>query len=164
MTKSGRIGTAGETGVCRFLADNGFPLAERRRLRGNVDGGDLVTVPGLVIEVKSGAAAKNASLALVDAWLFETEVERVNAGADVGVLVVQRRGYAPTRAGHWRAIVPAWALLWLMEPGAERTFDPEAVEMELRHLVKWLRCAGYGDPLPPELLSDDEPAGEAGAA
>jgi hypothetical protein len=152
VTKSGQIGTRGETGVCKFLAENGFPLAERRRLRGNVDGGDLVTVPGLVIEVKSGAAAKNASLALIDAWLAETETERVNAGADIGVLVIQRRGYAPTRAGHWRAIVSINDLGGALPLGFP-------VEMQLQHAARWLRTLGFGEP-----LADDINDGQAGAA
>lgn len=148
MNRSGRIGTAGETGVCRFLAANGFPLAERRRLKGSSDAGDLVTVPGLAIEVKSGKAAKDASLAVIDAWMAETEAERVNAGADIGILVVQRRGYAPERAGHWRAIVPAWAVISLAREYMPRPWmDVAPVEMELRHLVAWLRRAGYGDAL-----------------
>ncbi len=118
VNKSGRIGTAGESGVCKYLAANGFPLAERRRLRGNLDGGDLVTVPGLVVEVKSGAAAKNASVERVSDWLGETEQERLNAGANIGLLVVQRRGYSPDRAGFWRAIMPIgqWVSLFGYEP------------------------------------------------
>lgn len=149
VNKPGRIGTAGETGVTRFLAANGFPLAERRRLKGGLDEGDLITVPGLCVEVKSGEAAKSASAGRVAGWLVETEVERVNARADVGLLVVQRRGVAPARAGLWRAVFPAWAWAQLHGVPAVGCAAPAApVEVSLADAVLQLRAAGYGDALP----------------
>lgn len=33
----------------------------------------------------------------------ETERERVNAGAQLGFLVLKRKGVGPARAGEWRA-------------------------------------------------------------
>jgi hypothetical protein len=149
VNKSGRIGTAGETGVTRYLAANGFPNAERRRLKGMLDQGDLITVPGVCVEVKSGEAAKAASLRLLGDWLGETERERVNAAADVAVLVVQRRGCSPARAQYWRALFPAWAWAQLHGVPAAAAAAPHApIEVTLETAVAQLRAAGYGDPLP----------------
>ena len=70
------------------MRDNGFPMAERRALHGNLDKGDINCGAPLVFECK---AAKRHELS---AWLAETEQERVNAEADFGVLVVKRQGHA----------------------------------------------------------------------
>lgn len=84
-------GTAGETAVARYFQTNGFPDVERRALHGGTDLGDLVNVPGSVVEVKAGHAAWNASDNLINQWLGEALRERDNAGAAVAFLVVARR-------------------------------------------------------------------------
>lgn len=138
MNRSGRIGTAAETAVVRAMQTRGFPSAERRRLRGRDDAGDLTGIPGVCVEVKGGAAAKDASDAQIEAWLVETEVERVNGRADIGVLVVQRRGVGPANADRWWAVVDG------------RHLAPD-LQMPLRMLfgdfLRWLRIQGYGDEL-----------------
>lgn len=148
VNKSGRIGTAAESGVVKYLVANGFPFAERRRLKGGRDEGDLITVPGLCVEVKGGERARNASVRQIAEWMIETEVERGHARADVGMLVVQRRGVAPARAGLWRAVFPAWAWAQLLgaPAGACAALDVP-VEVSLAHAVAQLRVAGYGQPL-----------------
>lgn len=147
MTKSRARGTAAETGVARFFAENGFPHAERRRLRGNRDWGDLVVDPKIVVEVKGGDAAKNASLGDIGAWMAEAEVERVNADADYGLLVVQRRGISPARAGAWRAFLPSWAWASLLgAPESRCAASWGHVEVTLGHAVEQLRMAGLGQP------------------
>jgi hypothetical protein len=88
MSKSRSKGTSFETLIARFMRDNGFPYAERRALHGSLDKGDINCGAPLVIECK---AAKRHELS---GWLQETEAERVNAGADFGVLVVKRQGHA----------------------------------------------------------------------
>jgi hypothetical protein len=151
MTKSRQIGTKGETGVTRYLATHGFPLAERRRLRGRSDGGDIIAHPGLVFEIKAGQAAKSASLLQLSLWMAETERERANMGADFGILVVQRQGYASSRAGHWRAYLRLEHLLGLAAPDTACRYPASLAasvwEGELSQLVHLLREAGYGDPL-----------------
>ena len=85
MSASRRKGTAFETAVVGFLNDHGFPHAERRALRGVDDRGDIAGIPGLVIECK---AVREITLA---AFVDETEAERRNAGAALGVAVIKRR-------------------------------------------------------------------------
>lgn len=151
MNKPKAIGTKAETAVARFLAANGFPHAERRALRGTQDAGDITGIPGLCIEVKGGDAAKDASDTLVADWLTETETERVNASADIGLLVLQRRGVGPANAGRW------WAVLRLDnvlsgEDSVCRSVDFGAIQsapvrLLLADAVRLLRTAGYGQPL-----------------
>jgi Holliday junction resolvase len=87
MSPGKQKGTSFETLIVRYLRTVGFPYAERRALHGNLDKGDVTGCGPLVFECK---AAKRHELS---AWLQETEVERVNANADFGVLVVKRQGH-----------------------------------------------------------------------
>ena len=87
MSKNRSKGTSFETLITRFMKDNGFPMAERRALHGNLDKGDINPGVPLVIECK---AAKRHELSN---WLQQTEQERINAEADYGVLVVKRQGH-----------------------------------------------------------------------
>lgn len=133
------IGTAAETAVVRYLRAHGFPQAERRALTGSLDQGDITGTPGICWEVKGGTAAKTASDGQVAAWLVETETERVNSGADIGVLVLQRAGIGPANAGRWWAVVPVGV------------FDPEdrfpyPARLHLSDIAQVLRRYGYGDP------------------
>lgn len=86
MTKSKAKGTAFE----RLIADHlktWWPYADRAPLTGNKDRGDISGIPGLVWELK------NAKTLRLSEWLAEAELERDNAKADHGILVVKRRGY-----------------------------------------------------------------------
>lgn len=147
--RSGAIGTAAETAVVRVFQANGFPHCERRRLRGAKDCGDLITgAPGLVVEVKGGAAARNASDALIEKWLDETEAERVNAGADIGLLVVARKGIGGANAHRW------WVVTRSGGKGTHLTSElvlapvrGVTVRMHLADALGMLRAAGYGEPL-----------------
>lgn len=142
------IGTAGETAVVAYLRANGFHGAERRALAGAFDLGDVVGIGPVVVEVKAGAAAMNASDGQVLDWLVETEVERQNASADYGLLVMKRRAIGPTRAGFWWAVLPAWQFLSLAGiPNCPPVIDPAPIRMHLRDAVALLRLAGYGDAL-----------------
>lgn len=128
------IGTAAESAVVKALRQHGFPHAERRALTGSLDQGDVTGCPGLVFEVKGGNAAKTASDGQVEKWLDETEVERVNAGADFGILVLARAGIGPANAARWWAVErhPETRIVW-------RT--------TLEQKCKVLRLLGYGEPL-----------------
>ncbi len=93
MSRSKATGTAWETRVVQYLRECGWPQAERRALSGAQDKGDLLGIPGLVIEAK---ACTKHSLA---EWLDEATVERDNANARHGVVWFKRRGYtSPGRA------------------------------------------------------------------
>jgi hypothetical protein len=128
-------GTAAETAVTRYARLNGFPLADRRPLKGNYDEGDILLCPGAVLEVKAGKAAQNASYNQVLAWLAETEAERVNAHADTAALVVQRKGYGTGRVEMWSF----WYQAKYPWPGVAMRTLANGLEM--------LRHSGWGDPL-----------------
>ena len=98
MSRSRGIGTTAETAVVRYLRTRGFDHAERRALTGAHDQGDITGTPGLCWEIKSGRAAETASDGLIQDWIDETESERLNARADIGILVTKRPGYGPCTA------------------------------------------------------------------
>lgn len=121
MSKAKQKGTAAETALVRFLQGQGFPGAERRALGGGGVGedlGDITGIPALCMEVKNHATYK------IPAWLKETEIERQNAKADFGILVVKpnKVGMTPDKVGQWWGIMP------------------------MQMMMDLLREAGYGDP------------------
>lgn len=90
---SGKKGTAWETRIVEALRAAGWPNAERRRLGGIRDRGDIV-LPGVVIE------AKNTNrLALAEA-VDEANVEAANDGGSVGVAWIHRKGKATAEDGY----------------------------------------------------------------
>ena len=119
-TRSKDIGTAGETAVVRASILGGFEKAERLALRGAKDCGDVRLCEGVIVEVKAGHAAENASDAQIDVWLLDTERERRNAGAQVGVLVTKRKGVGAANADRW------WA--WIASDDA-LTINPEVLHV-----------------------------------
>lgn len=110
-------GTSTERMVVDYLRTQGWPFAERRALSGRMDKGDVTGTPNLVWEVKGAARL------CIPEWLRETEVERRNAKADYGILVVKPKGYGANRIHEWPAIVP------------------------LGMMTEMLRMMGYGGPL-----------------
>jgi Holliday junction resolvase len=121
VSKAKQKGTAAETALVRFLQGQGFPGAERRALGGGGAGedlGDITGIPALCMEVKNHATYK------IPAWLKETEIERINAKADFGILVVKpnKVGMTPDKVGQWWGIMP------------------------MQMMMDLLREAGYGDP------------------
>lgn len=142
------IGTSGETAVVKALHRHGFPHAERRALRGRLDAGDILACPGLIIEVKAGAAAKDASDNQVATWLDDTTRERDNAGADIGLLVLARRGIGPANADRWWTVMHA-SQVALLHGGALRTLltPPPIVRLTLHDACALLRGYGYGEPI-----------------
>jgi len=113
MSKAKQKGTAAETAVVRFLQGQGFPLAERRALGGGSSGedlGDITGIPMLCMEVKNHATYK------IPAWIKETEIERQNAKADYGLLIVKPAGVglSPDKVGQWWGIMPMWEMMNLI--------------------------------------------------
>lgn len=140
------IGTFAETAVVRFLRASGFEHAERRALRGEHDAGDITGCPGLVFEVKGGKAAQTASDNDILAWLRETETERINANADHGLLVMQRKGVGPANAGRWWAVLTIDTIRRLCgDPFYNSDYFGQPVRMLLGQAVELLRAGGYGD-------------------
>lgn len=104
VNRSKNIGTSAETHVVRYLQANGFPNADRRALKGSLDVGDILVCPGLIVEVKAGAAAENASDGQLRLWCLETVREKANAKADSAFLVVKRAGHGVAKIGGWHVV------------------------------------------------------------
>lgn len=155
MNRPRNIGTAAETAVVKALRTNGFGTAERRSLKGNLDQGDITGTPGIAWEVKGGAAAKDMGPGLLTTWLAQTETERRNAGAVIGILVIARRGIGATNAHRWWAITTTdtLAALWLATDPSVVITPGIPIRLELGHLCTLLRGAGYGDPLSPAVTA-----------
>lgn len=89
-----KAGTAWETEIVNYLTTQGWPHAERRRLAGQADRGDIAGVPGVAIEAKNTRALDLARA--VD----EATVEAGNAGVGVGVAWIKRRGKPSAADGY----------------------------------------------------------------
>jgi len=145
VTRSKDIGTSAETATVRWLREHGWPAAERRALTGALDCGDIAGTPGICWEIKSGRAAEVASDGQILAWLMETEAERLNAGADIGILVTKRTSYGPARAGAWWAHLALSTWDCLYEVPTPRPWDPAlSLRLRLDTVVPILHAAGYG--------------------
>lgn len=94
MNPSKAKGTAWESRVVGYLQACGWTGAERRVLYGSKDRGDVLGLPGIVIETK------NEKVATLGAYLDEVEAERLNAGAEVGVAWIHRRSRSSPAAGY----------------------------------------------------------------
>lgn len=141
------IGTKAESAVVKVLTANGFPQAERRALRGERDAGDLTGTPGICWSVKGGDQARNASDLDIERWLADLATQMRHARADIGVLVVQRKGVGEANAHRWWAIMPAFQLADLAaEPQMSAAPLNFPVRMLLANAVTLLRAAGYGEP------------------
>lgn len=152
-------GTRGETGVVRYLRENGFPHAERSSLKGVADTGDITGTPGITWEVKCGEQAKYPSVLQVDRWMAELERERINAGipagmqVTIGVLVMQRAGYAPSRAEQWNVCINLTTFARLIDtvwPFFNVEWGAARAVVSLETAVRILRFAGFGEPLDDE--------------
>lgn len=154
MNRSKAKGTAAETAVVRWARLNGFPGADRQPLRGNRDAGDIDLCPGIVLEVKNHAGVAGygqPAPAQLREWMAQAALERDNAGAAHCPLVVKRAGVADP--GRWFAYLPAASLAALIGDKAAVP-DPDApLCSDVRSMARLLRFAGYGDPLPTEVVA-----------
>lgn len=96
-----------ENAFVEFLRRNGVPHAERRRLTGSKDQGDITGWPGVCVEIKSGATLA------IPKWLAECDAETANAHADIGFVVVRPKG-KPDPAD-WFVILRPESLMGLMK-------------------------------------------------
>jgi hypothetical protein len=108
MSKSKQKGTLAETAVADYLRQT-FPAVERRALAGVNDKGDLSNVPFSVVEVKNQRSYK------IHEWMKETEVERLNAGEELGVLVIKPNGVGVSNVDKWWAVVSLETITALIE-------------------------------------------------
>lgn len=99
-----------ENQAVEWLRAQGWTEAERRRLQGVLDKGDIAGVPGMCIEVKSAATWKPVQ------WLRETTVETANAGEPIGFCMARPKG--GTNVDDWVIMMtPAMLLELLSEAG-----------------------------------------------
>lgn len=98
MSKSKQKGTLAETAVAEYLKTF-WPNVERRALQGQNDKGDIAGVPNAVIEVKNHKTYKFKE------WIKETEIERKNASAEIGILIVKPNGIGVSNVNDWWAVV-----------------------------------------------------------
>lgn len=91
-------GRATENLLVDWLRTHGVPHAERRRLTGSADQGDITGWPGICVEVKSGAKLDIAG------WLAELAAEVRNSGATHGFVAVRPKGKPDPE--DWFAVLP----------------------------------------------------------
>lgn len=108
MSKSKQKGTLAETAVADYLKQT-FPAVERRTLSGANDKGDIAGVPNCVVEVKNQRTYK------IHEWMKETETERINAEADLGILVIKPNGVGVSKVNQWWAVVSLETITKLIE-------------------------------------------------
>lgn len=97
--RSGKKGWAGEAPVLAWFKARGFYRAYRLRTQGAKDRGDIGGIDGAVIEVKNHGVYKFAE------WMKETAVEKANADARLGALVVKPKGVGETKVGQWWVVM-----------------------------------------------------------
>lgn len=97
-TPSKRKGSAWELAIAKYLVEQGWTSAERRVAGATLDKGDIYGIIGCVIE------AKNEKKITLSEYLKELEVEMRNAKADMGVVMVKKKG--TTDAGQGYAVMP----------------------------------------------------------
>ena len=166
--RSGAIGTKAETAVVKAAQSRGFPHADRLRLSGTDDRGDVRLTPtltaGVIAEVKGGEMARSASENRIYGWLVEAERERLAAGADISILVVQRRGVGERNAHRWWCYLTMHTLRRIVLTIEDTSFNgpyydgadewPEEdlgslffpVRLTLEEVLWLLRLAGWGAP------------------
>ena len=86
-----QAGTRFETSIVGYLAANYDDVIERRRQSGSKDRGDVsgfrYAGRRIVAELKDYGGR-----VLIGPWLREVDIERGNDSADVGLLIIKRRG------------------------------------------------------------------------
>ncbi|CAL9348553.1 hypothetical protein SUDANB1_00413 [Streptomyces sp. enrichment culture] len=87
-------GSGWERAIVEHLRAAGWPFAERRLAGAAKDRGDIAGVVGVVIEAKNTATARLAE------WVDETELERTNDGAWLGVVWHKRKGKGSAAEGY----------------------------------------------------------------
>ena len=98
---NGRKGSSAESAVLEYFKRRGFKWVYRMRQQGAKDRGDIGNIEDVVIEVK---AQREYTLAT---WMKEVAVEKANAEAQIGALVMKPKGIGTINVSQW------WVLLTL---------------------------------------------------
>jgi len=100
-----RKGASAEREVASFLRDNGLPHADRRG--SGFTASDIIGTPGVSWEIKDQDAIR------LREWFAQTEEQQTEDGAQLGVLIIKRKG--KTNPGDWYAVVTLADLCDLLE-------------------------------------------------
>jgi hypothetical protein len=92
-----------------WLTRHGVPYAERRRLAGVLDRGDIAGWVGVCVEVKSGGRID------LGGWMRELAHEQTNDHADLGLLVIRPKG--KPNPDDWYAVMPLPQAVQLINRG-----------------------------------------------
>ncbi len=94
-----KAGTSWESAIVQALVDHGWPHAERRRLAGAKDRGDIAGIAGVVIEAKNTARIELA--AAVDEARAEAKNDNTGVlGLSHGVAWIKRKGKSSPLDGY----------------------------------------------------------------
>ena len=95
-----------ENRVVAWLRDHGVTHAERRRLAGTADQGDITGWPGVCVEIKSAAALR------VPEWMAQLAAEMDHAQASTGAVIARPKGNPDV--DDWWVIMSTGAWIELM--------------------------------------------------
>lgn len=146
-TTNRRRGITAERHLVTWLRQNGWPDAERSVVTGyktntrqRPDGGDITGTPGIVWSLKDHAVERIA------AWW--TELESMQGGPTVRLLVVKRRGTAdPGKWWCWLTLAELVDLFPTLDPLSDQITMHGLVRAQLNVVAALLHLAGYGTPL-----------------
>ena len=93
-----------ETDTVNYLKAHGFEKARRVVQKGSLDEGDVFVCENMIVQCKGGHYAEDASDQQLRIWYGEMVQQCNNAGAEVGFLVVKRKGHGIVKAGSWWVI------------------------------------------------------------
>lgn len=99
-TQTRKGNSEGEIPVENYLKQRGFRRAFRLRHQGTIDKGDIGGIDGVMLEVKNHGVYKIAE------WMKEVAVEKANAAASIGALIMKPKGIGTTRVGQWWVVMP----------------------------------------------------------
>jgi Holliday junction resolvase len=108
MSKAKQKGTLAESAVVDYLKQF-WPAVERRVLSGKNDKGDITGISNIAIEIKNQKSYK------IHEWLKETQVEKINAEADFGILLIKPNGVGVSRVQDWWTVIPLSDLVELLQ-------------------------------------------------
>jgi len=127
VNKPKMAGTSAESMVREYCKDRGWPYAKRLSLSGAKDVGDIDLHPRIAIEVKATQGRM-----LIGPWMNEVDLEKVNADADYGILVIKYRGVGERNIGKF--------LTCMRWEGAHHLFVRSKIDqvrvLEMKHGVK----------------------------
>lgn len=147
---NGQRGKRAERDLVTWLRVHGWPGAERTvrtgyRTTGRTHGdhGDIDGTPGLCWQIKDVAERSHS---LIPQWTADTERQRIASGADIGILVIKRRGHADP--GDWWAHVSLIDVIWDCDTSTQTMLPGPLFRVPIRlavaDLTPILKHWGYG--------------------